>query len=65
MTAYVSLYSYIDTYLLILSIGRDENSVILLDKKYKLVGTRIIGPASKYFKSTKYSRIISISSSLV
>ena len=42
-----------------------ENSVILLDKKYKLVGTRIIGPASKYFKSTKYSRIISISSSLV
>jgi len=42
-----------------------ENSVILLDKKYKLIGSRIIGPVSRQFKSTKYSRIISISSALI
>jgi large subunit ribosomal protein L14 len=42
-----------------------ENSVILLDKKYKLVGTRILGPISKEFKMTKYSRIVSISSNLI
>jgi len=42
-----------------------ENSVILLDKKHKLIGTRILGPVSKHFKSTKFSRLVSISSALV
>ena len=42
-----------------------ENSVILLDRKYKLVGTRIVGPISKEFKMTKYSRIMSISSNII
>ena len=47
------------------SMSFTENSVILLDKKYKLMGTRIIGPISKEFKKTKYARIISISYALI
>ena len=47
------------------SVSFFENSVILLDKKHKLIGTRIIGPVSKHFKSTKFSRLVSISSALL
>jgi large subunit ribosomal protein L14 len=47
------------------AINFSDNAVILLDKKYKLIGTRIMGPILKRFKSTKYSRIISISSCLI
>jgi large subunit ribosomal protein L14 len=46
-------------------IGFSENSVVLLDKKNKTVGTRLMGPVLKQFKFTKYSRIISISSCLI
>jgi len=42
-----------------------DNSVVLLDKKHKLIGTRVIGPVLKQFKATKFARIISISSSLI
>jgi len=37
-----------------------ENSVILLDKQNKLIGSRIIGPVPKIFRYTKYSRISSL-----
>ena len=47
------------------SISFSENSIVLLDKKYKSVGTRIIGPILKRFKYTKYSRIVSICSCLI
>jgi len=43
----------------------NENAVVLLDAKYKLIGSRIIGPISRKFKSTKYSRIVSVSAGLI
>jgi large subunit ribosomal protein L14 len=39
-----------------------ENSVVLLNKQQKFVGTRIFGPIPKIFRSTKYMRIFSLSS---
>jgi large subunit ribosomal protein L14 len=42
-----------------------ENSVILLDKKNKLIGSRVIGPVPKFFKYTKYSRICSLASGVI
>jgi large subunit ribosomal protein L14 len=39
-----------------------QNSVILLSKQNKLVGTRIFGGVAKIFRFTKYMRIISLSS---
>jgi large subunit ribosomal protein L14 len=39
-----------------------ENSAVLLNKKNKLVGTRIFGFIPKTFKYSKYLKIISLSS---
>ena len=39
-----------------------ENSIILLNKQHKFIGTRIFGPIPKSFRSTKYMRIFSLSS---
>jgi large subunit ribosomal protein L14 len=38
-----------------------ENSVILLNKQHKFIGTRIFGCIPKTFRSTKFMRIISLS----
>ena len=42
-----------------------ENSVVLIDKQYKLFGSRIIGPIPKSFKNTKYSRFAALAFGLV
>lgn len=41
-----------------------ENSVVLLNKKNKFIGTRVFGSISKYFRHTKYLKLISLSSGL-
>jgi large subunit ribosomal protein L14 len=42
-----------------------ENSVLLLNKQFKLIGSRILGPISKQFKTSKFSRFVLLSSGLV
>jgi large subunit ribosomal protein L14 len=42
-----------------------QNSVVLLTRKNKLVGTRIFGGVSKKFRFTKFMRILSISSGAI
>jgi large subunit ribosomal protein L14 len=42
-----------------------ENSVILFNKQNKVLGTRIFGPIPKDFRSTKYMRLISMSSGII
>lgn len=42
-----------------------ENSVILLTKQNKLLGTRIIGSISKEFRYTKFLKIASLSSGFI
>jgi large subunit ribosomal protein L14 len=42
-----------------------ENSVLLLNKQYKLVGTRVIGPISKQFKTGKFSRNVLLAAGVV
>ena len=39
-----------------------QNSAILLNRKNKLIGTRIFGVLPKSFRLSKYMRIISLSS---
>lgn len=39
-----------------------ENSIILLNKQNKILGTRIFGALPKYFRYTKYLKILSLSS---
>ena len=39
-----------------------ENSVILLNKQNKLIGTRIFGTIPKLFKSTKFLKLATLSS---
>jgi large subunit ribosomal protein L14 len=41
-----------------------ENSAVLLNKKNKLVGTRIFGFIPKKFKYSKYLKLISLSSGI-
>ena len=41
-----------------------ENSIILINKKNKFVGTRIFGSVPKFFRFTKFLKIISISSGI-
>ena len=43
----------------------DKNSVILLDKSFKPIGTRIFGSVSKELKKHKKFKIISLSSNLL
>ena len=42
-----------------------ENSVILLNKQYKPLGTRIFGVIPKAFKYTKFLKIATLSSGLI
>lgn len=42
-----------------------HNSVILLTRQNKLIGTRIFGGLSKNFRFTKFLRIISLSSGVI
>lgn len=42
-----------------------DNSIILLNKKNKLLGTRIFGSLPKSFRSSKYLKLISVSSGVV
>lgn len=42
-----------------------ENAVILLNKQHKYIGTRIFGPVSKYFMSTRFLKIVSMSSGVL
>jgi len=42
-----------------------ENSVVLLNKKNKLVGTRIFGSIPKTLRYTKFLKLVSLSSGLV
>jgi large subunit ribosomal protein L14 len=42
-----------------------QNSVVLLTRQNKLIGTRIFGAVSKNFRFSKYMRIISISSGII
>jgi large subunit ribosomal protein L14 len=39
-----------------------QNSVILLTRQNKTIGTRIFGAIPKFFRFTKYMRLISVSS---
>lgn len=39
-----------------------NNSVVLLSRKNKLIGTRVFGVVPKYFRFTKYARLIYLSS---
>lgn len=41
-----------------------ENSVILLNKHFKMVGTRIFGSLPKLFRFTKFFKIIALSSGI-
>jgi large subunit ribosomal protein L14 len=42
-----------------------ENSVILLNKQQKFIGTRIFGSLPKLFRSTKYMKVLSLCSGFV
>lgn len=42
-----------------------ENSVILLNKQNKLVGTRIFGPLPKMLRYSKHMRLVSLSSGIL
>ena len=41
---------------------RGKSSVILLNKQNKFLGTRILGSVSKFFRFTKYLKVLSLSS---
>ena len=43
----------------------NENSVVLINKQNKLLGTRIFGAVPKSFKYTKFLRITSLSSGII
>lgn len=42
-----------------------DNAVILLNLKNKFIGTRIFGSVPKFFRYTKYLRILSLSAGLI
>lgn len=42
-----------------------ENSIVLLNKQNKYIGTRVFGPITKSFRYSKYARLISMSSGLI
>ena len=42
-----------------------ENSVALVNKQDKFIGTRILGPLSTQFRKTKFLRILSIAGGLI
>lgn len=47
------------------SVSFFENSVVLLNKQNKLIGTRVFGSITGNFRYTKYLRLISLSSGLI
>lgn len=42
-----------------------ENSILILNKQFKLIGSRVLGPISRQFKKTKFSRNVLLSSGAV
>lgn len=44
------------------SVSFMENSAVLVDKNFKLFGSRIIGPVQKSFRESRYSRFASLAS---
>lgn len=42
-----------------------DNSVVLLNRQYKLIGTRIFGGLAKSFRYTKFIRVSSLSPGLI
>lgn len=47
------------------SLSFKENSAILLTKQNKFVGTRVFGSVPKFFKKTKFFKLITLSSGLI
>lgn len=47
------------------SINFFENSIVLINKQNKLVGTRIFGSLPVFFRYTKHLRVVSLSAGLV
>lgn len=47
------------------SVAFNDNSVVLLNKQYKLIGTRIISPLSIFFRQTKFLRFTFLASGLI
>ena len=42
-----------------------ENSVVLLNKQNKFIGTRVFGSVPKFLRYTKFLKVISLSSGIV
>lgn len=42
----------------------NENSVVLITKQFKLIGTRIFGAVPAFFRKTKFLRIASLASGI-
>jgi large subunit ribosomal protein L14 len=42
-----------------------ENSVVILNKQKRLIGTKIFGAIPKHFRFTKFTRLISLSSGIL
>lgn len=42
-----------------------ENSVVLIGKQNRFIGTRVLGPISIYFRYTKFLRILSIANGIM
>lgn len=42
-----------------------DNSVVLVGKQNRLIGTRILGPLPIYFRYTRFLRILSIASGII
>jgi large subunit ribosomal protein L14 len=42
-----------------------ENSVVLIGKQNRFVGTRVLGPISIHFRYTKFLRILSIANGII
>lgn len=47
------------------NVAFDENSIILLTKKNKLLGTRIFGKLPKLLRFSRYLKLISLSSGII
>jgi large subunit ribosomal protein L14 len=46
-------------------ISFNENSVVLINKQNKLLGTRVFGPVPKSFKYSRFLRIASLSAGII
>jgi len=43
----------------------DKNSAVLVNKQYKLIGTRLTGPLSSFFRKTKFLKLTFVASGLI